>query len=72
MVLGTSAAILAGILWWPAWLVPAAYGLAIGAGGLLISRGEPLRARLLTPLMLGVMHWSWGIGFLTSPRTLAR
>ena len=72
MVLATSAAILAGILWWPAWLVPAAYGLAIGAGGLLISRGEPLRARLLTPLMLGVMHWSWGIGFLTSPRTLAR
>ncbi len=56
MVIGTSAAILVGILWWPAWLVPAAYGLAIGAGGLLISRGEPLRARLLTPLMLGVMQ----------------
>ena len=72
MVVTTTAALLAGFLWWPAWLVPAAYGLGITAGGLAISRGETVRTRLLTPLMLGVMHWSWGIGFLTSPRKLAR
>ena len=33
----------------PAWLVPAAYGVAIAAGGLAISRGEPRRARPATP-----------------------
>jgi hypothetical protein len=53
-------------------LVPAAYALGIGAGGLAISAGESARTRLLTPLVLGVMHWSWGIGFITSPPRLAR
>lgn len=72
MVLVTSAAAGLGLLWRPAWLVPAGYGAGIVGGGLLISRGEPLRARLLTPLVLGLMHWSWGVGFLTSPRRLAR
>jgi succinoglycan biosynthesis protein ExoA len=72
MVAGTTLAVLAGFLWWPAWLVPAAYGVAIAAGGLAISAGEPVRTRLLTPPALGVMHWSWGIGFITSPPTLAR
>jgi glycosyltransferase involved in cell wall biosynthesis len=72
MVAGTTLAVLAGFLWWPAWLVPAAYGLAVGVGGLAISSGESLRTRLCTPLVLGVMHWSWGIGFLTSPPGLAR
>jgi succinoglycan biosynthesis protein ExoA len=72
MVVGTTVAVAAGFLWWPAWLVPAAYGLGIAAGGLAISTGESLRTRLLTPLALGVMHWSWGIGFITSPPGLAR
>lgn len=72
MVAGTTLAVAAGFLWWPTWLVPAAYGVAITAGGLAISGGESLRTRLLTPLALGVMHWSWGIGFITSPPGLAR
>jgi succinoglycan biosynthesis protein ExoA len=67
MVAGTSAAAALGAVWRPAWAVPAAYGLGITAGGLVISRGEPLTVRLLTPLALGIMHWAWGIGFLTSP-----
>ena len=72
MVVGTTLSILAGFLWWPAWLVPAAYGVGITAGGLVISSGEKVRTRLLTPAALGVMHWAWGIGFLTSPPRLAR
>jgi hypothetical protein len=72
MVAGTTAAVLVGFVWWPAWLVPAAYLVGIAAGGLGISGGETLRTRLATPLVLGVMHWSWGIGFLTSPPSLAR
>lgn len=72
MVAVTTTAVVAGFFWWPAWLVPAAYGAGILAGGLAISRGESLRTRLLTPLTLGVMHWSWGIGFITSPPGLAR
>lgn len=70
MVLGVSAAT-AVAPWWPVTLaVPTAYGLSILGGGLAISRGEPMPVRLLTPVALGVMHWSWGIGFLTSPRRL--
>jgi succinoglycan biosynthesis protein ExoA len=72
MVVVSAAAVVGGFLWWPAWLLPAAYGLGIAAGGVLISTGEAGRTRLLTPFVLGVMHWSWGIGFLTSPPRLAR
>ena len=38
----------------------------------LVRRDESARTRVLTPVVLATMHWSWGIGFLTSPRTLAR
>jgi len=72
MVLGTSAAIVVGFFFWPAWVVPAGYLVAITVGGLAISPGEPVRTRLATPVVLGVMHWCWGIGFITSPRSLAR
>ena len=72
MVAGVTLASLMGFVWWPAWLVPAAYGVVIAAGGLAISAGESLRTRLLTGPALGVMHWSWGIGFITSPPKLAR
>jgi succinoglycan biosynthesis protein ExoA len=53
-------------------LLPAGYGVGIVAASVLIGRGLPLRARLALPVVLGTMHWSWGIGFLTSPRALAR
>lgn len=72
MVVGTAAAVVTGIFWLPALAVPAAYGVAIAIGGLAISRGESAVVRARTPLALGVMHWAWGIGFLTSPRSLGR
>jgi succinoglycan biosynthesis protein ExoA len=53
-------------------LLPAGYGAGIVGASLLIGAGLPLRARLALPAVLGTMHWSWGIGFLTSPRALAR
>ncbi|EWT07544.1 glycosyl transferase family 2 [Intrasporangium chromatireducens Q5-1] len=72
MVVATTTATLIGFAWPAAWLVPLAYAGAVLCGGLAISRGETARTRALTPLVLGIMHWSWGLGFLTSPRGLAR
>jgi succinoglycan biosynthesis protein ExoA len=72
MVLGTSMAVIAGFFFWPAWVVPACYLAAITIGGVAISSGEPARTRLVTPVVLGVMHWCWGIGFISSPRALYR
>jgi glycosyltransferase involved in cell wall biosynthesis len=59
--------------WWP-WslVVPAGYGLAIVAGGLLVGRGLPLGVRARVPVALATMHLSWGTGFLTSPGYLRR
>lgn len=73
MVLGTTAATLVGaLLWWPALVVPVGYLAAVGVGGVAITRGEGWRTRLLTGPVLATMHWSWGFGFLTSPRGLGR
>jgi hypothetical protein len=72
MVGVTTAATLLGFAWAPAWVVPAAYVVGVTAGGLAISRGEALATRAVTPLVLATMHWSWGIGFLTSPSRLRR
>jgi hypothetical protein len=67
---------LAGLLAAPltpwALLLPAVYGVGIVGASVLIGGGLPARSRLVLPLVLGTMHWSWGIGFLTSPRALAR
>jgi len=71
MVAVNAIAVIAGLLWWPAWVLPAGYLVAITVGGLCISRGEQARTRLAAPLVLMVMHWCWGVGFLTSPRSLA-
>lgn len=72
MVVGTAAALLVGFAWKPAWVVPVAYAAGCGVGGLAISRGESGRTQALAPLVVATMHWAWGIGFLTSPRRLAR
>jgi len=72
MVLGTSVAFIVGFFFWPVWVVPAGYLAAITIGGVAISSGEPVRTRLTTPLVLGVMHWCWGIGFITTPPALYR
>lgn len=72
MVLGTAAATLLGVVWAPALVVPAGYAAAVTLGGLLISRGEAPATRVRTPICLAVMHWAWGVGFITSPPRLAR
>lgn len=53
-------------------LVPVGYLLAIFAGSVPAGRGLPFPARAQIPLALVTMHFSWGWGFLTSPRSLAR
>ena len=72
MVGVTTVATIAGFVWPPAWIVPAAYAAGVTAGGLAISRGEAAATRAVTPVVLATMHWSWGIGFLTSPSSLKR
>ncbi|GAA5033769.1 hypothetical protein GCM10023258_33910 [Terrabacter aeriphilus] len=72
MVGVTTAAAVIGFFWHPAWAVPAAYAAGVAAGGLAISRGESPATRAATPLVLATMHWSWGVGFLTSPSRLQR
>ncbi|MFD7320910.1 glycosyltransferase family 2 protein [Streptomyces sp. NPDC059875] len=53
-------------------LIPAGYLAAIIAGSLPAGKGLPLKARLQIPVALATMHMSWGYGFLTSPRALAK
>ncbi|MEU3512524.1 glycosyltransferase family 2 protein [Streptomyces longwoodensis] len=53
-------------------LVPGGYLAAIAAGSLPAGKGLPLKARLQIPVALATMHMSWGWGFLTSPKSLAR
>ncbi|MEU2248196.1 glycosyltransferase family 2 protein [Streptomyces sp. NPDC019224] len=53
-------------------IVPGGYVAAIVAGSLPAGRGLSLKARAQIPVALATMHMSWGYGFLTSPRSLAR
>ncbi|MGH3325350.1 MAG: glycosyltransferase family 2 protein [Streptomyces sp.] len=53
-------------------LVPGGYLAAITAGSLPAGRDLPLKTRVRIPVALATMHMSWGWGFLTSPRKLAR
>ncbi|PYC77646.1 glycosyl transferase family 2 [Streptomyces tateyamensis] len=56
----------------PAFLVlPGGYAAGILAGSVPAGRGLSAKARLLLPVALATMHFSWGFGFLTSPRKLA-
>ncbi|MGH6657474.1 MAG: glycosyltransferase family 2 protein [Actinocrinis sp.] len=52
------------------WLAPLGYGAAVTLGALVESRGQARAVRLRLPLVLATMHFSWGWGFLTSPRSL--
>ncbi|MFC7221040.1 glycosyltransferase family 2 protein [Streptomyces polyrhachis] len=72
-VLAIAGGVLLGALATPlGWLVPGGYLAAVAAGSLPAGRGLPRAARLRIPLALATMHMSWGFGFLTSPRALAR
>jgi len=48
------------------------YALGTVAGSLRESRGQPVGVRARLPLVLATMHFSWGWGFLTSPKSLYR
>lgn len=53
---------------WPGWILPVGYFLAIPVGGtVLTSEGLPLKAKLCLPFVYATMHMAWGLGFLTSP-----
>lgn len=53
-------------------IVPGGYAAAIVAGSLPAGKGLSLKARAQIPVALATMHMSWGYGFLTSPRSLAK
>ncbi|MEU9200153.1 glycosyltransferase family 2 protein [Streptomyces sp. NPDC048332] len=53
-------------------VVPAGYVAAIVAGSVPAGKGLSLKARAQIPVALATMHMSWGYGFLTSPRSLAK
>ncbi len=53
---------------WPGWILPVGYFLAIPVGGTLLTGEDlPWKARLCLPFVYATMHISWGLGFLTSP-----
>ncbi|WP_326582332.1 glycosyltransferase family 2 protein [Streptomyces sp. NBC_00487] len=54
------------------YVIPGGYLAAIVAGSIPAGRGLPLKARLQIPVALATMHMSWGFGFLTSPKSLAK
>jgi hypothetical protein len=52
-------------------VIPASiYLLLIIFGGFSI--GKSLQEKILMPIVLFVMHFSWGIGFLTSSKKLLK
>ncbi|MFP3992020.1 glycosyltransferase family 2 protein [Streptomyces sp. E11-3] len=53
-------------------VIPGGYLAAIAAGSVPAGKGLPLKARAQIPVALATMHMSWGWGFLTSPRALAK
>lgn len=70
MVCASVAALLAGLRWRRALLVPFGYAGGVLVGGWVVGRDEAPRARALLPLVIATMHWSWGVGFLSSPKRL--
>ena len=69
-VAGGLVAALAGFL--PGLILPAGYLLAVTAGAAVEGRGLPAPVLALLPVAVATMHVSWAVGFLTSPRRLAR
>jgi succinoglycan biosynthesis protein ExoA len=53
-------------------VIPVTYLAGITAAGTGLARGVPAGVLARIPLVLGIMHLSWGAGFLTSPRRLHR
>jgi hypothetical protein len=53
-------------------VIPGGYALAIVAGSVVTGGRLSTAARLRLPIVYATMHCSWGWGFLTSPKKLAR
>ncbi|MBA0049464.1 glycosyltransferase family 2 protein [Streptomyces sp. AJS327] len=72
-VCAIAAGVVAGALLTPwAFVIPGGYLAAVTLGSLPAGSGLPVGARVRIPVALTTMHMSWGWGFLTSPRKLAR
>lgn len=50
--------------------IPFGYALLLTLGSARETRGQSPSVRAWLPVALAAMHWSWGWGFLTSPRSL--
>ncbi|MDQ1292589.1 MAG: hypothetical protein QG608_469 [Actinomycetota bacterium] len=63
---------IAGTPWANLWgfLLPGGYAVGVTVGALVIRRGLSWKATLALPWVLATMHGSWGLGFLTSPRSI--
>ncbi len=53
-------------------LLPGGYLAGLIGASALTAKGLPMRSALTLPVVYATMHMSWGVGFLTSPRSLAR
>jgi succinoglycan biosynthesis protein ExoA len=72
---GTAAALVS--LVGPSWLrlgllAPLGYTALVVGAGVVTGQGLDTQARLRLPVVYATMHGSWGLGFLTSPRSLVR
>ncbi|MFI6983951.1 glycosyltransferase family 2 protein [Embleya sp. NPDC050154] len=68
VALGTVAGLVG---FWPGWLLPGGYVVAILGGVAWEGRGLRPAAFVRLPIVLATMHGAWGAGFLTSPKSLA-
>jgi succinoglycan biosynthesis protein ExoA len=69
-VAATSLSLIAGALFGPLFLIPAlVYSVFILGASIII--GKSMGEILCLPTILLTMHISWGLGFLTSPKSLA-
>ena len=70
-VLGVVGGTVLGALVTPwAFALPLGYAGVILGGSVVAGRGLGAADRAWLPLVLGTMHMCWGVGFLTSPRSL--
>jgi glycosyltransferase involved in cell wall biosynthesis len=53
-------------------VIPVGYLAGVTGVAVFLARGLSPLARARVPLVLATMHMTWGLGFLTSPRRLAR
>jgi hypothetical protein len=68
----TIGAVAGALGFWPGWIVPGGYAVAIVAGAAVEGRGLPPSAWVRLPLVYATMHITWGVGFLTSPPRLGQ